>query len=499
MSRQSLVAVTRMLGRERLGRLKLQYGWAACGSLCLILLPAAWPVSVVLSRLIAEASATQVEARLSRCWAAWVVAGVLAGRDLTWHPRIERLIRFPLPFALLYGAGLLLGLLTFPLFLLFYVLEVCAWNAAPFSSSCLLVPAGFALLALSVRLSVSIVRTAMQRRSPLDRWARIIARVLSALIGATAAASLWGAPYLLLSPGCQFARLMLERDARQAFLLMLLQTGILLLADHALQFELTYCGIAGPQASPISHRALEWRLPLHRSPRTVLWRMSMRGWIGNRNVLLLFLWGAGYGFAYTYLSRPQSRDYFFMFCFMVLFFHSYLRGNVLGTDHGAAWMYLMFPVPISRVFRTKYSALTALQLVMVGAVLLPALLRRPPGMASASDWAMVLSYVASSLLLTEVFGSIFSISHPEAIERTFSYSGGMTLGAIVVGAAHTLLLVPYLLCIAPAGPLASPARSLIAAAAIPASLWVLRSRAMSYWIRHAVLKDPEKLLCKLGI
>ena len=160
----------------------------------------------------------------------------------------------------------------------------------------------------------------------------------------------------------------------------------------------------------------------------MLWRISLLGWLRNRNALLLLIWGALYGFGYTYFTKVGSQMYFVAFCWMVLIFHSYLRGNLLGVDNRAAWVYYRLPIRIDDAIRAKNSALSFVQMVMVGGVLLSPVLRETQGMTTPIDWIGILSFACCGVLLGEIFGSYFSVLHPEPIERSSLYSGGTTPG-----------------------------------------------------------------------
>jgi hypothetical protein len=494
---RDVVAVARLLLAERLRRLIAQYGWAARLSLGLVIGPTAWLVSVVVSRLIGVSAAGRVESGMNLFWMSWVITGVLAGRDLFWHPRLEGLVRLPISFARLYLIGLFVGLLSFPLLLMLCVFVLSAMENGSTCSGLLLTPVGLGLLALSARSGVSLIRAAVFFHKGLGNRAHAIAWTSAVVVAGCAAGPLVCGPLGFLCPGFHFARLLLCRTPLLSLLIMSIQAAALVAADYSVQWASLYSGVAGPIASGVSRKSRCRLLPVQRAPYAVLWWISMLGWIRNRNVLLLFLWGIGYGFGYTYLAEPHSREYFIMFCFMVLLFLCHLRGNILGVDHKAAWIFFMIPRPVQGVFRAKYRALSTLQFTMAAAVLLPAALRRTPGMTSALDWAVVLSYVFCSLLLTEILGSICSITHPEAMERTSAYAGGMTLGAIVVGIVHAALLAFYLFGTDEAFLSMSAAGTWMSLAGIPALLWAIRSAVMPRWIRNAALRDTETLLFKL--
>ena len=75
-----------------------------------------------------------------------------------------------------------------------------------------------------------------------------------------------------------------------------------------------------------------------------------------------------------------------------------------------------------------------------GGVLLSPVLRETQGMTTPIDWIGILSFACCGVLLGEIFGSYFSVLHPEPIERSSLYSGGTTPGAFLVPVLQTVIL-----------------------------------------------------------
>jgi hypothetical protein len=185
------------------------------------------------------------------------------------------------------------------------------------------------------------------------------------------------------------------------------------------------------------------------------------------------------------------------FAWMGFVFHAYLRGNLLGVDNRAAWLYYMAPLPIDRIIRAKNSSLSALQLVMVAAVLLPAVLRRTPGMTTPIDWAGVLSFALCGVLLGEILGSVYSVLHPQPIDRSSMYSGGTTPGALLVPLIQTISLAVLVFLGALARHSLGALPSLILFALAPATLWIIRGAVLRNWVRKRMLNRREAILRKL--
>src|SRR5215467_7757695 len=156
----TMFLLMRLLLKDRWRKLQLQYGWAARLSTCLVLAIGAWMFASVAARLVHHASGQQVAGVLDTLIAAWIIVGVLTGKDLTWHTRLERLLLFRLPFSRPYVSALILGFLTFPVLLGFCVLEILIVEKAAGPGALLSALPAFVLLVCGVRAIVSLTRTA---------------------------------------------------------------------------------------------------------------------------------------------------------------------------------------------------------------------------------------------------------------------------------------------------------------------------------------------------
>src|SRR5262249_44916215 len=182
----TMLLLMRLMLKDRWRKLQLQYGWAARLSTCLILSIGAWMLASLAAHLVRAASQQQVADALNRLIAAWIFVGVLTGKDLTWHARLERFLSFPLSFSRLYGSALILSLLTFPVLLGFCILEISVFARTAGASSLLFALPAFVLLLCGGRAMVSLTRTALFRARALAGSVRYRLWSLIVLVAASA-------------------------------------------------------------------------------------------------------------------------------------------------------------------------------------------------------------------------------------------------------------------------------------------------------------------------
>ncbi|HEV2719783.1 MAG TPA: hypothetical protein VG323_07165 [Thermoanaerobaculia bacterium] len=454
-----------------------------------LLAVAAWKLSSIFAHVLAIGPLQRLGPAFDSLWMAWLVAGVVTGRDFTWHLRLDRLIVLPLSFLRLYLIDSLLAFLSVSIAILFGILTVYGvrshWPAAlwPFAL------AGAVAFILTVRASVSVVRAAIFRGTALSAAARI---ALWPAIVLAAVAGLW------FRPGRELAAILRGSEPALNLALLLVTALVVAAIDYATLRSVVYSGLLGPRSG--ARRAAGKAHLLTAGPRALspLLRVSFLGWLRNRSALLLLLWGAAYGFAYPYFMKVSGAIDFVMFVWMVLIFHSYLRGNVLGVDNGGVWLYTLLGVPAGRAVRAKNTSLTAMQLVMAGCVVLAAALKNASGMSRPLDWACLLGFACAAILAGELAGTIFSILHPEPIERTSMYSGGLTMGALVIPAIQLILAVVYIVAfVAPLRDLPEGAKWIVFLG-VPFCLAVLRWRALPVWRKSLLERAGDDLLDKLS-
>jgi len=321
-------------------------------------------------------------------------------------------------------------------------------------------------------------------------WSLIVVVAASAAI-----LELYGTHWDL--PGYQYSSIFLGIQPLEHLVLVIVPVGLLIAADYMVQRDLVFSGINGPLGLRLSRRGAQKFLLRWPTPSSVLWRISLLGWLRNRNALMLLIWGALYGFGYTYFTKAGSQSYFVAFCWMVLIFHSYLRGNLLGVDNKGVWLYYLMPAPIENTIRAKNSSLSFIQMLMVAGVLLPAVLRTTRGMTTLVDWVGILSFALSGILLGEIAGSIFSVLHPEPIERASMYSGGTTPGAFLVPVLQTIVLAILVVPAAVVRRNLNPALAVIVFACVPLILWAARTAFLRTWVRRRMIRQGEVILLKL--
>jgi hypothetical protein len=301
----------------------------------------------------------------------------------------------------------------------------------------------------------------------------------------------------LLAPGYRYGLILLGIDPFMSLLLIAVPATLLTCADYAVQREVVYSGVTGPAGARTLGSSKGRFLLFRASPGAALWRISLLGWIRHRNALLVLIAGSIYGFTYMYLTKPSHQVYLMAFCWMFLIFHAYLRGNLLGVDNRAVWLYYMLPVPPDAIISAKNSTLTVVQLCMIGAALLPAALGLTTGMTTVLEWVSVLSFACCGVLLGEIFGSVFSVLYPRPIDRSSMYSGGTTPGALLVPLIQSVTLIILVVAGALAGRFLATFPTIVLFVLAPASLWALRSAVLRVWVRRRMLRQKSAILRKL--
>jgi hypothetical protein len=481
-----MITLARMLLTQKLRKQRRQYGIHVVLTVAALLLLVLWKLSSIFAHVLAFQAPSRLGAGLQAVWIGWAAMGVLTGRDLTWHIRIERLTVFRRPFGLLYALDLLLSLVTYPMFIVFgIVLFYGARTGWPLQHWAAAV-AGLLCFVWTVRLVVSIARTLMQRRDALSAAQRVAGSVLL-VCGAAAMFA------RVISPGDDLAAVLLHGQVPAA---LFGQFCLLLALDFWLQRTIVYSGLAASVRHGAFRRTGSAFVTAGGKWPTTAWRVAMLGMLRNTNVVLLVLWGVAYGFLYTWFQKSADTTYFLMFTWMMLLFHSWIRANLFGVDHRAAWMYFALPVRPVEVVAAKTSALTLLQSLMVAAVLLPALLKPGFGPVTPLQWACVLGFAVSGILLSEILGSVFSLLHPDPIERGAMYSGAMTLGAFVIPGALLVLVILYGVVNALAFRIPIPARWIIYLG-IPLFLLVIRWRALPVFVQKILAGHRDDFLNQL--
>jgi len=354
------------------------------------------------------------------------------------------------------------------------------------------------LLVASIRLIGSLGRAALLRGGALPKTRRLMLFSVILILAGWIAASLFHSGWAVFLPGYQFGLVLTGTSFLSPLLLLAGLVLLLALADSGFQQDIALSGIAGP-AAPDRRWLSQGSLLLARAGApAVLWRISLMGWLRHRNALMMLIFGSLYSFCFAYFTEPEGMFLFYAFCWMVLVYHAYLRGNLLGVDHESVWLYYMFPRPADQALRAKNRTLSLLQAGMMTSVVLPALFHLVPG-TDASSWLSLMSYAYSSLLLDDIIGSYFSLRYPDSIERSSQFSGGMTAGALALPLINLLFVAAFIPAAGLARRFATPAVFWLLLAAAPSSLWLIRSALLPAWIRKTMLRDREVLIAKLRV
>jgi hypothetical protein len=479
-----------MLLLQRLRKHQRQYGIYVVVTVTAVLLLVLWKLSSLFAHVFASPR-VQVSGVLHAAWIAWLAVGIGTGRDFTWHIRIERLTTWRISLFRLYVLDLALSFAAYPMLLLFSIFAFFGlrheWTIALWLLATIAL-VGFVLL---TRMTISIARTIVYRRVALMRRQWRIAGTLLVLATASVFALPSGSA-AALAPISNLAGAVPHGSVRSV-LILAIEVLVLSVVDYSLQRRVIRSGLA---QSVRLGAGRKWgsRFLLSAS----LFRITVLGWLRNPNVVLLFLWGVTYGFVFTYLRPPRSASDVLLFTWMVLIFHSYVRGNLLGVDHRAAWLYYRLPTGIAGAIAAKNRSLNLLQVLMVGAVLLPLLLRPIPGISRPFEWACVLSFGISGILIGAFAGGIFSLLHPEPIERGAMYSGAMTLGAFIIPGLQLVLVVGFLYLSAMTGHGVPLAVAWALYIGLPLALAVLCWRALPVILSTLAVRHKESILGKLG-
>jgi hypothetical protein len=493
-----MIWLAQLLIRERWRRVLAHNGRTGCLVLGLVLTGAAAAVAAAARSQLQNASPVRIAMVLNLGWCLWTACGMLLGKDLTWHIRLERLTVFPVrSFTRLYLLGFVLSFASFPLLLLFSVLQIAVLEQVPHVTDLWIGLACYVLFVASVRLTVSVVRAAFRRicmhSRPPDYWP-----ILSVLLpaGWIAVSSLSGLERWL--PGYPLGLVLTGKAPCSPVLLTAGVVLLLTVADFTLQRSAAYSGMGGLAGSRWSTRWSGALLLIHPAWPAPLWRISLLGWIRNPNALLLWIWGGGYGFFFMLYTRADALLDYLLFGSMMLIFHAHLRGNLLGIDHKGVWLYYLLPVPADKPLRAKNQTLSLLQACMVAAGILPGIIHPAPTM-DAVAWLSVLSHSIASILLGEICGSYFSLRYPEPIERSSHFSGGVTVGALLLPLLQLLFLAIFLVAIGLSRSLLPLEAMWPELALIPVILLWFRTALLPAWVRETMWNERRAILAKLTV
>jgi hypothetical protein len=490
--------LARLLVRNRRRKLAMHYGWFRYANIVLMFVVFACVVSAAAAGPVKHAPIGQLQSLLIIVWASWVLMGITLGNDLGWTIQLETIVVYPVSgFVRLYVMAFLLGFLSFPLLGALFVIEFLAFLRSGFEPAVLLATLiGAVLYIASIRLTVSFARAAIVRGRYLSVALKAVAALAGVALFAYAGASILHPRIAWLLPGYHLGLLISGQNFWLPFIYLVAFIGPLAVIDAAMQRDLIYSGIRGPLAPEKRLMSGGGLMVFHPAWPGSLFRIPLLCWLRSRSALLLLIWGTGYGFFYMYLAKPGTAFDFFLFVWMQLLFYGHLRGNLLGTDRGAVWLYYMFPVRIERVVSAKNQSLSLLQSCMIAGVLLGGFLSRGPGIPFA-EWVRVMCYAVSSVVFGEICGFFFSIRYPDPIDRTSQSSGGTSVGALLVPLIQLLFLGLFMLTTALARRFLLPAAYWSLLMLIPSVMFLVRFSVLP-WVRSAMLNQREVIIKKLS-
>jgi hypothetical protein len=376
-------------------------------------------------------------------WLCWLVVGALTGRDLFWHPALHKCRALGLSTRRSYLLGVPLGFLSPPLVAVAFVLVARAYANAPGSGGRLpSLALAFVLASQTAMLCISIARSLLLRNEALP--IRLLVAGSAVVIGSVTGVvlPLFGS---VASPFSAIDLLAATMSGRSwPVIPSVLIVVLLTLTDATIYSVNVHSGLRGDRAFPVAwaERLRSRRRFWTRGGEHALSSIAMLGWLRNRASMLLFVWGLGYGFGYVFVSKPESPVGALAFFWMLSMFHSYLRGNLFGVDRRAAWWYSVIPQGLRGGLAAKNRSLSLLQYVMFGGVLLACVARGRPVFRQVETWVTLVSCAVAMTTVAEMVGSVTSVRWPDPIERASQYSGGTALGAFLVPAAITIVVIP---------------------------------------------------------
>jgi hypothetical protein len=493
-----MLTLASALLRERFRKLSQHYGWSGYASAGLMLFLFGWAGSASAAQYV-KAGADMFEILLIALWTAWSISAACSGKDLSWRISLERILVFPLPgFLRLYTLAFVLGFLSSPLLVGLFVVQFCAYAKSGISLTNLIaVWIGYLLFVASVRLSASLAQVALHRGRLLEGSHRIAVSLAGLSISAFTLASSFRSGIRVFHPGYLFNLVVSGEQLSYPLFCMGVWVVLLALVDFGIQRELIFSGFRGPLAPGNRMMACRSILMLHPTWPGPLFRIGVCGWLRSRSAFLLFVWGTAYSFLWTYFSKPDDVYYFFLFIWMNLLFHTYLRGNLLGTDGSGVWIYYMFPSRIDRTLSSKSLSLSLLQGCMVASLLAAGLFRAdtPIGIAA---WGRIASYAISGILFGEICGFFFSVLYPDSIDRSSQFDGGTTVGALVVPVLQILFLFFFMLVSGGMTQFHSTAKYWGSLLTLPSLLFIARFAVLTTWVHKAMLEKREIILKRLA-
>ena len=493
-----MAALAKLLLRERWRELRLHGGWLGRTGAGLVFILLSGSLLHHAAIYMKQASAGQSAVFLTSLWMVWVLFAALTGKDLSWRINRKRLRILPsCGFNRLYALTFLLGFFSFPLLFSLFVVQFWMEVKTGFSiSGFLTAAAGHFFFAATVLLSASMFRLAVCGCKLQQRSSKAVFAIALIGIGGSILMSMAYSNARMLHPGYLLSLLI----SGEACLIPLACLGawflFLFMVDIRIQWDITYSGLRHPHAPESCVLSKRSFLLFHPKWPSPIFRIGILGWLRSRSALWLFIWGTAFSFLWTYYSKPGDGYYFFAFIWMNLLFHSYLRGNLLGVDRGAAWIYYMFPCRIEYSLSSKSWSLSLLQAIMIASLMAAGLLQ-VHSVIDPAAWGWIASYAVSAILCGEILGLFLSIKFPEAVDWTSQFDGGMTVGALIVPVIHIVFLLLFIPATAYLRQIHTASMYWTCLLFVPLLLLIARSGVLKSRIHAAMLRDMEMILKKL--
>ncbi len=370
---------------------------------------------------------------LSSLLLSWAMLGVLTGRDLTWRISASELKQCHVGFNRLFFITWTLASASIP-FLLTILLLSIAWSSLLPGIPWITAFVSAVLLAYTQRAIIFSFRNLLRVRSALSA-PLIVATLLASLAYLAFIWRFWS--WWPHHP---------QRSGTVALCLACCCAVVLTLSFfHERQVFRFGAAANGAGSSLLASAAVEY---LRRaSESSVMFRIAMLGWIRTRSGVPMYLWACVYGFGYPFVTNMKGKLSYIIFGWMVLVFHCYLRGNLLGVEHQGLMLMWSSRERMEAFFRAKSASFTAIQLSMVAAVFAASIAHPVPLIRGIESWVFCSEAVVVLVLAGEVAGAWSSLWGASAIEREAYYSGSMTMGAVILPIIQLVSVAAYCLAV----------------------------------------------------
>ena len=465
--------------QNRIRKITVQQEWPARLSVTLLLTALAARLVFLVAGARTHAAPQAMATLLVAVIFSWAVFGLVTGHDLSWRISASAYRSLPLSFPRIFLTTWLLSYLSGPM------LAIAVLMAALMKGIHLEIPWITAVL-------TAIVLAATQKgfifaARNLLRMRRALSLTLTVVTGLSVSC------YSLLL--CQFRYGKRGLPSGQGWIFAGAGCFCVLFSWLAFAHEkaLLRSGQAGSLERASGHRLL-FRYLATGSESSLFARISMLSWLRSRNALALYLWACVYGFCYPYFTHMVGKGGYLLFGWMVLVFHSYLRGNLLGPEHAGLAAFALSRERLNSFVQAKINTFTMLQIIMLVAVFAAAACKGRTSIGDTADWMFCLQALVLLLLGGEAVGVGFSLWTPSAIHREAYYSGSMTPGAIILPFAQLAVLVGYYILFWKSRHVVSSGHAVLFLSVVPIAALLLRFGFLKNGLPEIVVRCRTQLL-----